>query len=73
MPNMNRVNAIVGPGDDGRYSVYVDNADYPYGIVGTGATAEDAVEDFRYGYREMKEYVESTGAAFVEAVFVFKM
>ncbi|MBO4426873.1 MAG: DNA-binding protein [Bacteroidales bacterium] len=67
-----RVTAIIERGLDGKYSVYIQSKSYPYGIIGTGDSAKEALDDFFEGYREMKDYVESTGEAFVEAEFVFK-
>lgn len=69
---MTKVTAVIERGGDGRYSIYIEEKTYPYGIVGMGATVKEAVEDFRSGYDEMKEYVESTGAVFEEAEFSFK-
>ena len=37
------------------YSIYVKEDDYPYGILGTGETVEEAKQDFLAGYQEMKE------------------
>ncbi len=66
------VTAILERGQDGRYSVYIEQKKYPYGIIGTGASVKEAKEDFWEGYREMKDYVESTGDRFVEAEITFK-
>lgn len=54
------------------YSIYVEDTSYPYGIIGTGKTVNQAMDDFQAGYREMKEYVESVGESFVPADFSFK-
>ena len=54
------------------YSIYVEDTSYPYGIIGTGKTVSQAMDDFQAGYREMKEYVESVGESFVPADFSFK-
>ena len=67
-----RITAIIERGADGKYSVYIEDKDYPYGIIGTGVSAKDAMEDFNLGYEEMKEYVVSTGDDFPEASFTFK-
>ena len=69
---MKNVIAIIERGSDGKYSIYIENKNYPYGIIGTGDTVKEATEDFMAGYKEMKEYVESTDDAFVEASFIFK-
>lgn len=72
MKKVNKQVAIIERGEDGRYSIYIENKDYPYGIIGTGATVKEAMADFFEGYEEMRECVESTGEAFAEAEFIFK-
>ena len=69
---MKKTVAIIERGADGKYSIFIDNTSYPYGIIGTGSTVKEAMDDFNDGYVEMKEYVESTGNPFVEAEFIFK-
>ena len=64
--------AIVERGTDGKYSIYIEDTNYPYGIIGTGSTVKEAMEDFKEGYQEMKECIESEGVTFVEANFEFK-
>ena len=67
-----KVTAIIERGQDGRYSVYMEQKKYPYGIIGTGASVKEAKEDFEAGYKEMKQYVESLGDRFEEAELSFK-
>lgn len=69
---MNKETAVIERGGDGKYSIYIENKKYPYGIIGTGSTVKDAVDDFMAGYADMKEFVESTGETFQEAEFAFK-
>ena len=69
---MKRVTAIIETGADRRYSVYIGGNSYPYGIIGTGATVQEALEDFMEGYEEMKEAIQSTGKDFTEVSFVFR-
>lgn len=69
---MKKVTAVIERGGDGKYSVYVEDDSYPYGIIGTGETADEALSDFKAGYEEMKDYVESTGKKFEETEFSFK-
>ena len=70
---MNRVKAFIECGNDGTYGVYVDLNDNTlnYGIHGDGATVNEAIEDFKAGYLEMKELYEEEGKLFVEAEFEF--
>ena len=64
--------AIIERGGDGLFSIYIEDKSYPYGVIGTGPTVREAIEDFRAGYAEMKDYIESTGGRFEEAGFEFK-
>jgi predicted RNase H-like HicB family nuclease len=70
---MNKVKAFIERGNDGTYGVYVDLADNTlnYGIIGEGNTVQEAIEDFKNGYREMKKLHEDEGLPFVEAEFEF--
>ena len=70
---MYKVKAFIERGNDGTYGVYVDLNDNTlnYGIHGDGITVNDAIEDFKAGYLEMKELYEKEGQFFVEAEFVF--
>lgn len=66
------ITALIERGEDGKYSIFIENKDFPYGIIGTGATVQTAMEDFEEGLQEMKEYVESTGRSFPEISISFK-
>lgn len=69
---MKQVVAIIERGSDGRYSVYIEDAAYPYGIIGTGATVTEAEADFYAGYEDMKSFVEQSAGHFEDVEFVFK-
>lgn len=64
--------AIIERGTDGKFSIYIEDKNYPYGIIGTGATVKEAMSDFMSGYREMKDFIAGTGQKFEETDFVFK-
>jgi predicted RNase H-like HicB family nuclease len=70
---MNRIKAFIERGSDGTYGVYVDLEDKTlnYGIIGDGHTVDEAIEDFKAGYLEMKELHENEELPFVEADFEF--
>jgi predicted RNase H-like HicB family nuclease len=70
---MNRVKAFIERGTDGTYGIYVDpeNSTLNYGIIGDGKTVQEAVEDFRESYLEMKELFTGEKKPFVEAEFEF--
>ncbi|MDR1781116.1 MAG: helix-turn-helix transcriptional regulator [Tannerella sp.] len=70
---MNKVKAFIERGKDGTYGVYVDLDDdtLNYGIIGEGKTVNEAIEDFKTSYTEMKALHEREGLPFVEAQFEF--
>ena len=69
---MQKVVAIIERGPDGRYSVYIEDTSYPYGIIGTGGTVKEAESDFMAGYKDMKSLVEQSEGHFEDVEFVFK-
>lgn len=58
-------------GDDGTYGAYIENNTLPYGIVGEGNTSNEAIEDFKNSYKEMKEYYNTINKKFTESEFYF--
>ncbi|WP_194775447.1 helix-turn-helix domain-containing protein [Pararhodonellum marinum] len=58
-------------GDDGTYGAYIETNKLPYGIIGEGNTANEAIQDFLNSYQEMKQHYMRKGKAFVEAQFEF--
>ena len=70
---MKKVKAFIERGNDGTFGVYVDLDDNTlnYGIHGDGVTVNEAIEDFKAGYIEMKEMYEKEGMIFMEAEFDF--
>lgn len=69
---MSKITAIIERGADGLYSVYVATRSFRYGIIGTGATVNEALSDWREGLKEMKEYVEESGGVFPDVDVAFK-
>ena len=70
---MNNVKAFIERGNDGTYGVYVDLEDdtLNYGIHGDGNTVNEAIENFKASYLEMKEVYKEEEMHFVEAEFEF--
>ena len=70
---MSTIKAFIERGDDGTYGVYVDLEDNTlnYGLLGEGNTSEEAIEDFKQSYLEMKTLHEKEKIPFVEAEFEF--
>jgi len=69
---MRRVQAIIERANDGNYSVYMDADDMSYLVTGTGKTVEEAVECFKNGYEDMKQYYAEEGKEFEEAEFDYQ-
>ena len=70
---MNKVKAFIERVADGTYSVYIDLEDdtLNYGIIGEGDTVEEAIEDFKLSYTDMKALYEEEGKEFQETTFEF--
>ena len=67
---MKRIKAYVEKSDYG-FSVYMEDNDLDYGIIGEGKTATEAINDFRQAYEEMREYYKDDGKDFEEVNFEF--
>jgi len=70
---METIKAFIERGNDGTFGVYVDLEDNTlnYGIFGDGKTAQEAIEDFKNSYQEMKLSHEEDNLPFVEAIFEY--
>ena len=69
---MKQVNAIIERANDGNYSVYMDVDNISYLITGTGITAEEAINNFKINYDDMKCYYARKGKEFEELDFNYK-
>lgn len=70
---MKKVNVIIERGSDGHYSAYMDDDTLDYSVIGTGATAREAENDFRVALQEMRNLYRDENRTFVEIepMFVF--
>ena len=69
---MIEIKAYISREKDGTYSIYVDDdAPINYGLIGEGATVEQAMDEWRRSYEEMKQSYEKDNMPFVEATFSF--
>ncbi|UUW07882.1 hypothetical protein NLG42_17460 [Flavobacterium plurextorum] len=66
-----KAKAFIEIGNDGTYSVYIENNTLSYGIHGTGKTVKEAVEDFNSAYESMKEFYKEQNKNFTECEFDF--
>lgn len=69
---MKHINVIIEMSSEGRYSCYMDNGDdLDYAIIGTGATSEEAREDFDACYYEMRTHYAKENKPFEEISYSF--
>lgn len=54
------------------FSAYIATDGIPYGIVGEGATVDEARADFLAAYEEMRAHCAAEGKAFTELEFSFR-
>jgi hypothetical protein len=71
---MIQVKAFIERGKDGTYGVYLDLDEnrLNYGIIGDGATVNEAIKDFYACYQDMKKSFEKDNQHFQEASFEFQ-
>ncbi|MGN1238091.1 MAG: type II toxin-antitoxin system HicB family antitoxin [Muribaculaceae bacterium] len=69
---MKRVRVFIERGKDGTYGAYMpDDNGLSYGVIGEGATAAEAIDDFKSVYNGMKEKAIARGREFEEVNFAF--
>ena len=65
VPIMKKIKVFIEKGTDG-YSAYMDDTPLSYSCIGTGASVDEAIADFKLAYQEMREYYKSAGKEFEE-------
>jgi len=70
---MIKVKAFIERGNDGTYGVYVDLEEkrLNYTVIGDGETVEEAIEDFKGCYEDMRKSFERDNQYFQEVEFEF--
>ena len=69
---MKSVRVFIERGKDGSYGAYMpDENNLTYGVIGDGATAADAVKDFKAVYEDMKQAYQNERRPFEEVEFTF--
>lgn len=68
-----KVKAFIERGTDGTFGVYIDLNEerMDYGVIGDGASAEEAVKDFKACYADMREFFKKENQPFEEVEFEF--
>jgi hypothetical protein len=65
--------AIIERGKDGRYGIYVETDNLPFGVIGDGITVAEAIDDFNNSVKEMRAYYNDIGKEFPDNLeFEFK-
>ena len=67
---MKKVKVYIEKGADD-YSAYMDDTPLDYSCIGQGATVEDAIEDFRACYNEMRNHYKENDKSFEEVNLEF--
>lgn len=69
---MKTVRVFIERGKDGTFGAYMpDDNNLPYGVIGDGATAAEAVRDFITEYEDVKAFFKEEGKPFEEVEFTF--
>ena len=69
---MKKVRVFIERASDGSFSAYMpDDTGLDYGVIGTGASAEDAITDIKSAYQGMKKHYEDKGKYFEEVDMIF--
>lgn len=69
---MRTVRVFIERGKDGTFGAYMpDDNNLTYGIIGDGATAAAAIEDFKAEYDDMRAFFMEEGKPFEEVNFAF--
>lgn len=68
---MRKVKAHIEIASDGLYSVYIDDKNLNYGVIGEGKTISEAIDDFYAVYEALKQGFKEEGRTFEEVEFIF--
>ena len=71
---IHKVEVTIEKGNDNTYTAYISGENsLPFGILGDGNSVNDAIEDFKISFEEMKDYYAKVGKEFPNNVeFTFK-
>ena len=65
--------AVIERGKNGKYGIYIETDNLPFGVIGDGNTVAEAVDDFNNSLEEMRNYYKDVGKDFPENLeFEFK-
>ena len=66
---MKKVNVIVERGSDNKYSAFMDNYEFEFGLAGFGDNPKAAIEDFYMAYEQEKAMCANEGKECPELIF----
>ncbi|WP_162342841.1 MULTISPECIES: helix-turn-helix domain-containing protein [Cyclobacterium] len=66
-----KLKVLIERGDDGTYGAYIDSDNPPFGLLGDGDTAQEAIDDFYNSYEEMRGLFKERKMKFTECEFEF--
>lgn len=67
-----KATVIIERGADGTYSAYIHSSNIPFGVLGDGATPQEAIEDFKASLEDMRQSYKEDGEVFPKIDFEFK-
>lgn len=69
---MKTVRVFIERGKDGSYGAYMpDDNNLSYGVIGDGASAAEAIADFKAVYEDLKQVAQAENRDFEEVNFAF--
>ncbi|MDR0815603.1 MAG: DNA-binding protein [Bacteroidales bacterium] len=69
---MKKVKVIVERGADNKFCAYMDCDELSFGLIGSGNSVKDTIEDFYIAYHEAKEILRPKGKEVPELEFDFQ-
>ncbi|MEX2569509.1 MAG: helix-turn-helix transcriptional regulator [Cyclobacteriaceae bacterium] len=66
-----KLKVLIERGDDGTFGAFISSDNTPFGLLGDGDTAKEAIDDFYNSYDEMRELYKEKGLKFTECEFEF--
>ncbi len=64
---MRKIRVFIERGKEGGFGAYMpDDNQLPFGLIGVGDSAQEAIDDFNASYVEMKDFLKEEGKEFNE-------
>ena len=70
---MKKVNVIIERASDGTYSAYMDDYSLDYGLIGSGCSVDECIEDIKLAYAKCSSTLRSEIGILKRAKWAFLM